>query len=89
MCQEAQAVNIKPKIKKFIVNNFLMGKAENLTDDTSFMEEGIIDSTGVVELVEFAQDEFGIKIEDEELMPDNLDSINNIEKFIKSKTANS
>ena len=60
-----------------------------LNDSDSFLEQSIIDSTGVLELVEFIQDSFGIKIEDEELMPDNLDSLNSIEKFIKSKIEDS
>jgi acyl carrier protein len=58
---------------------------ETIQDDTSFLEQGIIDSTGILELVEFVQDTFSIKVEDEELMPDNLDSLNNLEKFINSK----
>ncbi|MCG2711632.1 MAG: acyl carrier protein [Candidatus Omnitrophica bacterium] len=83
-------MDVKGKVKDFIVNNFLMGAGqEKIQDDTSFLEEGIIDSTGILELVEFIQDTFSIKVEDEELVPDNLDSINNIEKFVKSKTINS
>ncbi len=79
-------MDIKGKIKEFIINNFLMGAdSQKIQEDTSFLEEGIIDSTGILELVEFVQDTFLIKIEDEELMPDNLDSLNNLEKFIKSK----
>ena len=79
-------MEIKGRIKEFIVNNFLMGAdTDKIQDDTSFLEEGIIDSTGILELVEFIQDTFSIKVEDEELIPDNLDSINNIEKFINSK----
>ncbi|MCK5591335.1 MAG: acyl carrier protein [Candidatus Pacebacteria bacterium] len=83
-------MDVKEKIKEFIVNNFLMGAdSEKIQDDTSFLEEGIIDSTGILELVEFIQDTFLIAIEDEELIPDNLDCINNIEKFINSKKQNS
>ena len=83
-------MEIKAKIKEFIVNNFLMGEdAGKIQEDTSFLEEAIIDSTGILELVEFIQDTYEFKVEDEELVPDNLDSINNIEKFINSKKQNS
>ena len=56
-----------------------------LGDDTSFLEEGIIDSTGVLELVAHLQEHYGITVEDSELTPDNLDSINSISEFIGRK----
>ena len=77
----------KTKIKTFITENFLFGNANGLNDDTSFLEEGIIDSTGVLELVTYLEEEFSIKIEDEELIPENLDSINNITAYLEKKTA--
>ena len=76
---------MRDKIKAFIVENFLFGKADGLEDDTSFLEEGIIDSTGVLELVSFLEEEFGIAVEDEELIPENLDSINNVTKYLERK----
>jgi len=76
----------KMKIKSFIVENFLFGEANGLSDDTSFLEEGIIDSTGVLELITFLEDEFLIKIKDEEVIPENLDSINNLNVFLEKKT---
>ena len=83
-------MNIKLKVKEFIINNFLIGAESDKLDDTdSFLEKGIIDSTGILELVEFMQEAFEIKIEDEELMPENLDSLNNIEKFVNSKKQSS
>ncbi len=75
----------KTLIKDFIVENFLFGNADGLEDGTSFLEEGIIDSTGVLELVGFLEEEFGISVEDEELVPENLDSLNNLEAYIKRK----
>lgn len=72
----------KQKIKAFIIDNFLFGEAGDLSDDTSFLEEGIIDSTGVLELIEFLEEEFDIMIDDEDMIPENLDSLNNLEKFI-------
>ncbi len=83
---ELNKIGIKEKMKTFIVNNFLLGaNADDLSDNDSFLEKGIIDSTGILELVSFAQEEFDIKIEDAELVPDNLDSLNNLEAFITKK----
>ena len=65
----------KSKIREFIIENFLFGSANGLQDDTSFLEEGIIDSTGVLELVTFLEESFEIQVDDEELIPENLDSI--------------
>ena len=77
----------KNKIKTFIIENFLFGSEDGLKDETSFLEEGIIDSTGILELVTFLEEEFSITIEDEELVPENLDSINNVTAFLESKIA--
>ncbi len=77
----------KGKIKTFIIENFLFGSEDGLKDETSFLEEGIIDSTGILELVTFLEEEFSIAIEDEELIPENLDSINNVTAFLERKTA--
>lgn len=80
---------IKTKVKTFIVDNFLFGADEGLNDQTSFLDEGIIDSTGVLELVEFLEKSFEITVEDDELVPENLDSIESIATFVhdKSQTA--
>lgn len=75
----------KEKIKTFIIENFLFGSEDGLKDETSFLEEGIIDSTGILELVTFLEEEFSITIEDEELVPENLDSINNVTAFLERK----
>ena len=75
----------KEKIKTFIIENFLFGSEDGLKDETSFLEEGIIDSTGILELVTFLEEEFPITIEDEELVPENLDSINNVTAFLERK----
>ncbi len=78
--------SIRELIRKFIVENFLMGEdSEDFKDDSSFLEEGIIDSTGVLELVEFLEETFEIKVDDEELIPENLDSINNLCKYLEKK----
>jgi acyl carrier protein len=76
---------IEKKIRNFIVENFLFGDDKGLENNTSFLEEGIIDSVGILELVEFIDNEFHITIADDELLPENLDSINNISKFLGNK----
>jgi acyl carrier protein len=76
---------LKDKIRTFVVENFLFGNNENLEDTTSFLEEGIIDSTGVLELVTFIEEEFSIVVEDEELIPENLDSIYNVTEYLGKK----
>ena len=76
---------INHQIRAFVVDNFLFGDESGLDDNTSFIEKGIIDSTGILELIEFIDGEFQIVVTDEELLPENLDSINKISKFIESK----
>jgi len=77
--------DIKTTIKQFIIDNFLFGDDSGLEDDTSFLEEGIIDSTGMLELITFLEEEFAIQLDDEELIPENLDSINNLLAFLSKK----
>jgi acyl carrier protein len=72
-------------IRKFIVDNFLFGQASNLEDSTSFLDQGVIDSTGVLELATHLETQYGIKVKDEELIPENLDSINAISAYLGKK----
>lgn len=75
-------------IREFIFENFLFDAEDNeLNNDDSFLEQGIIDSTGVLELVEWLEDNFGIQIGDDELIPENLDSVNLIAAFVSRKTS--
>jgi acyl carrier protein len=76
---------ITDKVRNFIVENFLFGNDNGLTDDTSFLDEGIIDSTGILELVSFLEETFGIAVVDEELIPENLDSIKNVAGYLEGK----
>jgi len=76
---------LKEKIRGFIVENFLFGNDDGLTDNSSFLEEGIIDSTGILELVSFLEEEFGITVDDEDLIPENLDSVNNVTNYLAGK----
>jgi acyl carrier protein len=73
-------------IREFIRENFVAGRSDvQINPDESLIENGIMDSTGVLELVEFLESTYSIHIEDEELIPENLETINNIIKFLKSK----
>ena len=74
-------------IREFIVENFLFGEDGNLEDATSFLESGIIDSTGILELVGFLEEKFEISVADDELIPENLDSIANVVGYLGKKTA--
>ena len=78
-------VNIKATVRDFINENYLFNEDVHLKDDTSFLDEGIIDSTGVLELIGFLEETFGITIEDDEMVPENLDSLSNIAAFIAKK----
>ena len=80
--------DLKTKIKNFIIENFLFGDDDGLKDDSSFLEEGIVDSTGVLELVNFIEEEFNIEVDDEELIPENLDSIDNVSVYLERKLKN-
>jgi acyl carrier protein len=73
------------KIRAFVIENYLFGEEEKLGNDDSFMESGIIDSTGILELVRFLEATFGVKVADEDLIPDNLDSIHKIVAFLQAK----
>jgi acyl carrier protein len=79
----------KSEIRQFIVENFLYGKDDHtIGDDVSFLEKGIIDSTGILELVSFIEEKYNISVEDEELMPDNFDTLNNLSSFVSKKIGN-
>ena len=81
-------MSVHDEIRQFIIDNFLMGQdSDSLKDDSSFLEEGVIDSTGVLELVGFLEENYEIKVEDEELIPENLDSIKNICAYLELKTS--
>ncbi len=73
-------------VKQFIIDNFMFGnESEKISTEESFMENGIIDSTGILELIDFTEETYGISIEDNELLPENLDSLDNISRFILLK----
>ncbi len=79
---------LRDKLRLFILENFLFTDDQSeLDDDASFMDNEIIDSTGILEIIEFIEDENQIKVEDDELLPENLDSVNKIISFVERKQA--
>lgn len=74
------------KLRDFIVETFLFGEGgDDLGDEDSLLERGIIDSTGVLELSAFLEDELGVNVTDEDLVPDNFDSIARLAAFVESR----
>lgn len=74
------------EVRQFVVDNFLFGEGgEDLGVEDSLLEKGLIDSTGILELVDFVQKSFGVKVEDHEIVPANLDSIHKVAAFVRQK----
>jgi acyl carrier protein len=80
-------MQIKQELKQFVIDNFLYGRQEELRDEDSFLENGIIDSTGVLELISFLEERFGLTLEETDLTPDNLDSIEKVTRLVESRLA--
>ncbi len=78
-------MNYKEEVRQFIINNFLFGNAIPIEDDKSFLESDIIDSTGMLELIMFLESTYRLKIEPEEMLPENLDTLNRVSDFITRK----
>jgi acyl carrier protein len=76
---------IGTKISAFITDNLLLGRSVDVAGSSSFLEAGIIDSTGVLELVQFLEETWGFSVRDEEMVPDNLDSLSKLETFVGRK----
>lgn len=81
-------MDIETQLRCFVRDNLMFGQTQHeLKSDQSFLNSGIIDSTGVLELVAFLEDNFKIKVNDEEIVPENLDSIERLIKFVTKKQA--
>ncbi len=79
-------MSIEIQIREYILENYLFTDDQSaLINEDSFLEKGILDSTGILEMIYFLEDEFGLKVEDEEMIPENLDSVNNLVAFIGRK----
>ena len=80
-------MSVEQTVRDYILENFLFTTdASVLGVDESFLAKGIIDSTGMLEVIFFLEDKFGIRIDDAEMIPENLDSISNIVRFVARKT---
>ena len=81
-------MSAKQQVRSFILNNYLFTEDESrLADGTSLMDSGAMDSTGILELIMFLEEKFAIKVADEEMIPSNLDSVQNVVAFIERKQA--
>jgi len=78
-------MQLHQQLRQFIVDTFLYGRVNGLGDETSFLDAGIIDSTGVLELISHLEQAYGVHLEDHELVPENLDSINKLAAFLERK----
>jgi acyl carrier protein len=77
----------RSKIRQFLLTNFYVPDPALLGDEASLLDHGIVDSTGVLEVVAFLEDTFGIKVADTEMVPDNLDSVARIAAYVEGKKA--
>ena len=80
---------IPQQIRSFIIDNFLLGQDSGFGDSDSFLEGGIIDSTGVLQLVAFLEETYGISVGDDEVTPENMDSIDNVSAYLRRKLSSS
>ena len=79
-------MSVKQQIKTYIAENFMFSSnGFHLDEDESFLDAGVVDSLGVLELVTFVEETFGIQVSDEEIVPDNFDSVNNLAAYIGRK----
>lgn len=81
-------MSARQTLRNFILENYLFtDDASALADADSFLEKGILDSTGIMEVIFFIEEQFGIKVDDEEMIPDNLDSVDHLTAFVELKKA--
>jgi acyl carrier protein len=80
-------LSIEHEVRSFIVENYLLAREDSLSNDDSFLEKGIFDSTGILELVSFVEHKYNIQLEPDELVPENLDSIASLSRFLQRKLA--
>jgi acyl carrier protein len=78
---------LKLRLREFVTKNFYLADPGSFDDASSFLDRGVIDSTGVLELVTFVEDEYGITVVDEEIVPANFDTVNALAGFVAYKTA--
>ncbi|NUQ73943.1 MAG: acyl carrier protein [Polyangiaceae bacterium] len=84
---QEKAAEIKRKVREFITSNFYVPEASRLTDQSSLLDSGIVDSTGMLEVIAFLESDFTIQVSDRDLVPENLDSIERIAAYIARRRA--
>jgi acyl carrier protein len=88
MTTKSEQLDLVGEIKEYICGTMLIGLSDqSIEPDESLVQRGVVDSTGVLELVEFLQDRFGIVVKDDEITTDNLDSLNSIARYVQQKLA--
>jgi len=80
-------MDVQARVKQFIVENFYVSDPAELGDETSLITGGYVDSTGMLEVITFLEGEFGIRIRDQEMVPENLETIGRIASFVTRKRA--
>lgn len=80
-------MDTQEKIRSFVTSNFYVADPEALTADGSLLDQGLIDSTGVLEVIAFLEETFGISVDDAEILPENLDSISRMAAFVERKAS--
>jgi acyl carrier protein len=73
------------RVREFVTSNFFVSDSASLTDGASLLDLGVVDSTGVLEIIGFLEQAFGVKVEDDEIVPANLDSIDRIAAYVGRK----
>lgn len=81
-------MSVEKQVRDYILENYLFTDDQSaLNNEDSFLDKGILDSTGILEVIYFIEEDFGIKVEDEEMIPENLDSVDRIVAFVDRKQA--
>ncbi len=83
----AGAAEFRARVREFIFKTFYVADHQALRDDTSLLEAGLVDSTGVLEIIQFIEATFGVHVEDDEIVPENLDSVERLAAYVSRKTA--
>lgn len=78
-------MTVQQRVRQFIIENFYVSDPDGLADDSLLVTSGVVDSTGMLEMIAFVESEFGIRIADDEMVPENLESIERIASFVARK----
>jgi acyl carrier protein len=82
---DTDAARIRAVVRAFLLDRFYVPDSAQLADETSLLETGVVDSTGVQEVIEFLEMAFQIRVENEEILPENLDSVSRLSRFVRQK----